>query len=247
MIKIDKFIPGGQSLATLDSGKKAFFWNALEGETVLEYKILKEKSTYLEAVATKIENPSPFRAEPRNAHFLSTSPFEILDYSYELKIKQELVKEQFREQGLTIPLPEIITDGKDYFYRNKAEYALYWDNESQKILPAVHLRGTHKKIPIETSALDRPEIWKRANEIIAELNKNHEPAYKYQSLLLRADQQGTVEGGLFENKKPHPVFNLLEDEILGRTYSYSPNGFFQINLPVYEMALKEIADRKSVV
>ena len=26
-----------------------------------------------------------------------------------------------------------------------------------------------------------------------------------------------------------------------REYSYSPNGFFQINLPVYEMALREIA------
>ncbi|MBQ3441471.1 class I SAM-dependent RNA methyltransferase, partial [Candidatus Saccharibacteria bacterium] len=26
----------------------------------------------------------------------------------------------------------------------------------------------------------------------------------------------------------------------GRTYSYSPNGFFQINLPVYELALQEI-------
>ena len=29
-------------------------------------------------------------------------------------------------------------------------------------------------------------------------------------------------------------------EILGRKYSYSPNGFFQINLPVYELALREI-------
>jgi 23S rRNA (uracil1939-C5)-methyltransferase len=50
-----------------------------------------------------------------------------------------------------------------------------------------------------------------------------------------------VEGGLFENGKPHPVFNNLEDTILDRRYHYSPNGFFQINLPVYEMALKEIS------
>ena len=37
----------------------------------------------------------------------------------------------------------------------------------------------------------------------------------------------------------NPDLNL-NDEILGYKYSYSPNGFFQINLPVYEMALKEI-------
>ena len=33
---------------------------------------------------------------------------------------------------------------------------------------------------------------------------------------------------------------ISPDTILGYQYSYSPNGFFQINLPVYEMALKEI-------
>ncbi len=241
MTKIDKFIPGGQSIATLDSGKKAFFWNALPGENVLEYEILKEKPTYLEALATKIENTSPFRAEPKDAHFVSTAPFEILSYPYELKIKQELVQEQFREQDLSVPLPEILTDQKDYFYRNKAEYSLYWDKSTEKILPAVHLRGTHRKIPIKTSSLDRPEIWQKANEIISDLNSKKEPAYKYQSLLLRSDRNGHVEGGLFENRKPHPTFNLLKDKILGHDYSYSPNGFFQINLNVYELALKEIS------
>ncbi|MBR3180762.1 RsmD family RNA methyltransferase, partial [Candidatus Saccharibacteria bacterium] len=49
-----------------------------------------------------------------------------------------------------------------------------------------------------------------------------------------------VSGGLFENKKPHPTFNNLSDSLLNHSYSYSPNGFFQINLPVYELALKEI-------
>ena len=240
MIKIDKFIPGGQAIATLPSGKKAFFWNALPGEEVVEYEIRKEKASYLEAVATKIEKPSEFRVEPLDAHFLSTSPFQILDYSYELKVKQELVKEQYREQDIDVPLPEIVTDGKDYFYRNKAEYSLYWDKATEKILPAVHRRGTHQKAPISSSALDRPEIWQRAQEIINELNNRGEPAYKYQSLLLRCDQKGNVSGGLFENRKPHPVFDTLKDDILGHTYSYSPNGFFQINLPVYELALMEI-------
>ena len=32
----------------------------------------------------------------------------------------------------------------------------------------------------------------------------------------------------------------LTDTLCGQEYSYSPNGFFQINLPVYEMVLKEI-------
>ena len=240
MVKIDKIIPGGQALGTSDTGKKIFFWNALPGENVIDYKSTKIKSHFEEAIALKIENPSKHRVEPKDAHFLSTSPWQIMDYEYELKTKQELVTEIFREHQVSIDTPEIITDHKDYFYRNKMEYALYYDKEKNLILPAFHARGSHQKVPIENSSIERPEIFEAAKKTINELNARHEEARKYQSLLLRCNQKGEVSGGLYENKKPHPIFNNLTDEVLGHKYSYSPNGFFQINLPVYEMALEEI-------
>ena len=93
---------------------------------------------------------------------------------------------------------------------------------------------------VESSSIERPEIFNAAKKIIDDLNKKGEEARKYQSLLLRCNQKGEVSGGLYENHKPHPVFKNLTDNILGKEYSYSPNGFFQINLPVYELALKEI-------
>ena len=240
MIKVEKFIPGGFALGTSSEGKKMFFWNALPGETVLEYEITKNKSSYAEAIATSIKNPSPYRKEPKDECFLSTSPWQILDYDYELEQKSLLVQEIFREHDIKIDAPEVVTDGKDYKYRNKMEYALYYDIEKAKIFPAFHARGSHRKIPISKSSLERPEIFEKALEIIDDLNARGEEARKYQSLLLRCNQNGEVSGGLYENKKPHPVFNNLKDKILGQEYSYSPNGFFQINLPVYEMALLEI-------
>ncbi|MBQ6149841.1 class I SAM-dependent RNA methyltransferase [Candidatus Saccharibacteria bacterium] len=240
MIKVEKFIPGGFALGTSPEGKKMFFWNALPGETVLEYEITKNKSSYAEAIATSIKNPSPYRKEPKDECFLSTSPWQILDYDYELEQKSLLVQEIFREHDIKIDAPEVVTDGKDYKYRNKMEYALYYDIEKAKIFPAFHARGSHRKIPISKSSLERPEIFEKALEIIDDLNARGEEARKYQSLLLRCNQNGEVSGGLYENKKPHPVFNNLKDKILGQEYSYSPNGFFQINLPVYEMALLEI-------
>ena len=121
------------------------------------------------------------------------------------------------------------------------EYALYWDNDEQKIKLAFHTRGSHRKTPITKSSIERPEIFTAANHIIDELNLKHEEARKYQSLLLRCNQKGEIGGGLYENNQPHPQFNNLTDAIMGHEYSYSPNGFFQINLPVYEMALSEIA------
>ena len=240
MIEIEKLIPGGQALATLKDGKKAFFWNALPGETVEFYDITKKKSRYIEAVATKISNPSRHRINPKDTCFLSTSPWQMMKYDYELEQKSELVIEVFREHHIDINKPSIFTDGKEYRYRNKMEYALYWNNDTNKIELAFHARGSHRKIPIENSSIERPEILKQAQQIISELNVKHEEARRYQSLLLRCNQKGEVSGGLYENGKPHPKFNNLKDQILGQEYSYSPNGFFQINLPVYEMALKEI-------
>ena len=240
MIKVEKIIPGGQAIGTMENGKKIFFWNALPGETVAEYTVLKSKSHFEEAVATKIENQSPFRVKPKDECFLSTSPWQIMDYNYELKTKQELVVEVFREHQISIKEPIIFTDGKDYHYRNKMEYSLFWNNEKNLIEPAFHVRGSHKKMIINQSSIERPEIFNQMKTIIDDLNARHEEARKYQSLLLRCDQNGNVSGGLFENGKPHPVFDNLNDIILGQNYSYSPNGFFQINLPVYELALQEI-------
>ena len=240
MVHVDKVIPGGQALGTLEDGRKIFFWNALPGEDVSEYEIVKKKSHYYEAIATKIENPSEFRTNPKDPCFLSTSPWQIIDWDYENQLKTELVVEIFREHQIDITRPHIFTDNNPYYYRNKMEYALYWNNEKKLIELAFHLRGSHRKIPINASSIERPEIFAAAQRIINDLNSRHEEARKYQSILLRCNQNGEVSGGLYENHKPHPVFKNLTDDILGQTYSYSPNGFFQINLPVYELALKEI-------
>lgn len=241
MSKVEKIIPGGFGLATLPDGKKAFFWNALPGEIVENYTTVKTKSHFIEAIATEITTPSPYRVEPKDNCFLSTSPWQNMTYDYELELKQSLIVEIFREHQIHIDTPKIFTDNRDYYYRNKMEYALYWDNEASKIQLAFHGRGSHSKIPITGSSIERPEIFATATKIVDELNSRHEEARKYQSLLLRCDQKGKVSGGLYENHQPHPHFANLTDTILGREYSYSPNGFFQINLPVYEMALTEIA------
>ncbi len=240
MVRVEKIIPGGCGLGTLDDGKKIFFWNALPGETVEEFEITKSKSHFIEAIATKLHDLSVYRCNPSDDCYLSTSPWQNMDYDYELQLKKDLVVEIFREHQIQITTPEIFTDNQDYSYRNKMEYALYWDNEKSSIKLAFHARGSHRKVPIKNSSIERPEIFNAAKAIIDDLNARHEEARKYQSLLLRCNQQGEVSGGLFENGKPHPHFKNLNDTILGYQYSYSPNGFFQINLPVYEMALTEI-------
>lgn len=239
-IKIERLAPTGQGVGTLTDGMKGFFWNALPGEEVLKYRIIKKKAHLLEAVAEEIKNESAHRVTPRDDQFLSTSPWQIMSFEFEEESKMEILKELYRN----LWKGEIsFSSGKDfYFYRNKMEYSLYFNFETEKIELAMHRRGSHQKIPVETSSLEHPEIFAKAQEIVNELNEKGDEARRYQSLLLRCSQAGEVSGGLFEKRKPHPVFKNLEDTLLGEKYSYSPNGFFQINLPVYEMALKRIKE-----
>lgn len=238
-VKIEKLVPGGQAFGELSDGRKVFVWGALPGETV-RVQLTKSKRHYAEAVVTEVIEAAPERVEPRDECYLSTSPWQIMTEDAEVKYKSQLVQEAFRQEHIELPYVEIKGDGKFWQYRNKMEYSLWWDHDTARIWQAFHRRGSHQKILVKSSSIERPEIWNEAQRVIAKLNANGEEARKYQSLLIRCNQAGQVSGALFENGKSHPVMNNLTDTILGETYSYSPNGFFQINLPVYEMALNEI-------
>lgn len=242
-VKIEKMIPGGMALGTLASGKKAMLWDALPGEIVTKCVVTKDKSSYVEGIAAEHKTSSPFRISPQDDCYLATSPWQIMNYDYELKQKKALLEEIFRQQKLaTLPSQDfaVATDGKSFHYRNKMEYSLYYACEDQRIHLAFRARGSHRKVICGHSSLEYPEIWSHACSVVDQLNANHAEARNYQSLLLRASQNGEVSGGLYENRRPHPDFPVLHDTILGHDYSYSPNGFFQINLPVYEMTLSEI-------
>ena len=269
IVVLDKFVPGGQVFATLADGRKVFVWGALPHETA-KIRIFKTKKSYAEAVATEILTPSPERVEPRDDCYLATSPWQILDFAAENRAKSDLVRDAFAQEKIELENSrEIATDDRAYFYRNKMEYSLWWQDFADapanlrgefsaaetrrggKIFLAFHRRGSHQKIPIVQSSIELPAIFAAAQTIVAQLNSQKSEARNYQSLLIRANQNGEVSSALFENNRSHPTMKNLRDTILGSEFSYSPNGFFQINLPVYELALDEISrnlgDAKKVV
>ena len=235
-ILVEKIAPTGQGIATLPSGKKIFLWNCAPTELIESYRLIRTKGSFDEGIA--LTKKHKITISPKDEHFLSTSPWQIFTPKTEMEYKTAIVAELYQKLW-TKNIP--FNDSPNlWHYRNKMEYSLYYNFETEKIELAVHARGSHTKIPIKTSSIERPEIFKKAQAIVDELNRTNKEARNYQSILLRANQAGEVSGGLFEKGQPHPKFKKLEDKILGETYSYSPNGFFQINLPIYEIALNHI-------
>ena len=97
-IKVEKLIPGGQALGQLENGKKIMLWGVLPGEIATKIRVTKEKANLVEGIAEEYEENSPERVVPKDDCYLATSPWQILNYDYELAEKKAILAEIFRQQ-----------------------------------------------------------------------------------------------------------------------------------------------------
>ena len=276
-VSLDKIVGGGQALGSLDYGKKLFAWGGLPGEKVM-VQVTKKKSNFLEGVVTEVIEPSSERVEPVDTEsYLSTSPWQIMNFDSEQHYKSALIEEAFELHDIVLPEPiDVYSDGRDSAYRNKIEFSWWWDKESAQLDLAFFRRGTHGKIPVEGSSLADPKINQAAHAIRDTLRNRDIQAYHLKTLLIRSNRNGDVAAQLyvkdeffdafteeemrdfnvtgfeliFSNpKSPASVITkrlqswgetTLTDTILDVPFTYAVEGFFQINLPVYEQALRDM-------
>jgi 23S rRNA (uracil1939-C5)-methyltransferase len=274
-VKLDKIVGGGQTLGTLDGGRKIFVWGGLPDE-VVSVQMTKKKSNLAEGIVTEIIESSPERVEPRDPKsYLSTSPWQIMNFAAEQNYKAALIEEAFELHDIVLPETiEIYTDNKQYEYRNKIEFSWWWDKELDTLDLAFFRRGTHGKIPIESTSLAMPEINRAATAIRDMLRKvSGIQAFMLKTLLVRCDQSGNVAAQLYVKDRDFKIFSesdlkklgiigfelifsnpkspasviterlqewgstSLTDTIQKIPFTYTVDGFFQINIPVYEQAL----------
>jgi 23S rRNA (uracil1939-C5)-methyltransferase len=276
-LQIQKLVQGGQGLAYSENGQTVFVWNTLPEEEVVATPIRK-KNGIIEAVATEILKPSPHRQPPLEDFYLSTAPWQIMNYDYENTQKALIAAETYHHLGGTAnqslqisSLPQ--TNG----YRNKMEYSFYSD-ENDLWHIAFFNRGSHRKIPTGVSVLASPVINSVAEHVLELIRAANIPPKTLKSMILRSNNKGEVLFGLFLKQKdifpglpissfsqiPHvrgykiyysrpnsPASttdellaqdgtDYLETEILGSVFRYGLMSFFQVNEPVFELALTKM-------
>ncbi len=282
-VHLDKIVGGGQTLATLEDGRKAFVWGALPGETAT-IRVTKKKSKLIEAVAESVDTPSPERVAARDPEsYLSTSPWQIMDFAAEQRHKAELIQEAFALHNVTLDsLVEVYSDNQQYGYRNKVEFS-WWGDQDENGRDTLDLaffrRGSKGKIPVEGTSLNRPEINELARAVRDLLRTKPEiSARNLKTLLIRSDQAGNcvwqlyikdeiadiissdeagqlpAQGGEVIYSDPRSPASritkrltsfgdiVLQDTILDVPFRYATEGFFQVNIPIYEQALRDMRD-----
>lgn len=281
-LKLDKIVGGGQALGTLDDGRKAFVWGGLPGETVTA-RVTKKKSKMVEGVVEHVDNTGAERVEPQDPEsYLSTSPWQIMDFSAEQHYKAALIEEAFELHDIVLPEAiEVYSDNVQYGYRNKVEFSWWGDTDEQgneTLDLAFFRRGSKGKIPVDGTSLAREEINVLAKAIRDLLHKKGVSGRSLKTLLIRCDQNGNCVWQLYVKDKLKDIVTsddaeklpaqggeviysdprspasriterlasfgdiVLSDKVLDVPFRYATEGFFQVNIPVYEQALRDMAE-----
>ena len=132
-LHLEKIVGGGQALGTLDDGRKAFVWGGLPDETVT-IRVTKKKSKFVEGIVTEVRTPSPHRIAPRDpSNYLSTSPWQIMNFDTEQHYKAALIEEAFELHDIVLPdAIDVYADDAAFEYRNKVEFS--WYSEAKSVI-----------------------------------------------------------------------------------------------------------------
>lgn len=221
-ITIESLVFGGEAIGTLPDGKKVFVWNALPGETV-RVQLTKNKKSYAKGIAIEILEASPHRQIPKEESYLSTSPWQIMDYAYENEMKVELAKNVYADIGdIEVPEIPIYGDGDhQYGYRNKIEFSFWQETEDDDINLAFFQRGSKWKIEVEESLLADPTINETGQYILTWIREQGIPVRSLKSLIIRSDHKQTIAALFIKDELEFSKLPELTDTLVGFKLYYS--------------------------
>lgn len=200
-VKIEKMVYGGQGLGLLPNGCKCFVWGALPGE-IVSVVLVKRKKDWAEGVVREVIKSSKSRIKPKEPGiYLATSPWQILDFKVEAKIKQEILKETFEREHLDVSWQKFYQDAQQYGYRNKMEYCFWWDNDVRQTNLALHQRASRQKIPVNGCLLANDTINRAGELLINFINRNKIQARDLKSVIIRSTGNGKVGLSIFITKE----------------------------------------------
>ena len=271
-VTISKLVHGGQGLAELADGRKVFVWNVLPGETVKVQIIKKKRSyaeaIAEEVVTASSERVSP-REENYLATSPWQMMTYAAENQHKADIVRELFA---HEKVAIPAYDEVVHEPNEWQYRNKMEYSFWGDDDglhlalhrrgshgkqivegSELALPALDAgaRAVLAELnKFQPRAGDLKTIIVRVSqtgEVVAALYTKLD---KFTELQLPAGVKGLR---VYHSNPKSPasvptklLYELgdcqLQDELLGKPFTYDVDSFFQVNLPIYEKALARIRE-----
>jgi 23S rRNA (uracil1939-C5)-methyltransferase len=271
-VTITKLVHGGQGLGELADGRKVFVWNALPGETVQARIIKQKRSyaeaIAEEVTQASPDRVAPSEANYLATSPWQMMTFEA-ENRYKKAIVEELFA---REKFDLPAYNDTVHDDRTWHYRNKMEYSFWGDDDGLHLAlhqRGSHgkqiVAGSELAMPqldaaanaictqlgkLNARAGDLKTIVVRANQQGEAVAALFTKLSKFSELQLPPELKG-LRVYHSNPKSPASVATellqeigdcSLSDALLGTSFSYDVDSFFQVNIPIYERALSTIKD-----
>ena len=171
-VRFDKIVPEGKAMGYWQ-GRALFAVGPLPGEEA-RVRVTRRKKDWAEGVVQEWVETSPRRGEASETHYLSCSPWQAVEYDYQLELKRGMLAEVYARPELAaagLRVGEVMASPQRFGYRNKLEFSL-WEagaKGSGKLELAFHERGSWKYLlPAPHGCLLGTEAMNQAAETVVE-------------------------------------------------------------------------------
>lgn len=205
-ISIEKIISSGDGLGFID-GKAHFVPGTLPGEKV-EIIIIEEKKGFNKCSIEQIVQESEYRVEPFCKYYkvCGGCNLQITDYSNQLQIKKDILKDIFLRNGKIILEEFNILSSMDRGYRNRVQFHKVKDSW-----------GFKKNMSNEVVKIENcPVLVEGLNTFL----ENDHKSSKNRVTIFSPTKEFFIGD----------VDDICTVKILDKDISFNPNGFFQSNL-----------------
>jgi len=138
-MKAEKVAHDGSALGSHE-GKAVHVHGMLPGEEGI-IEATKKHGVYA-GVLKELTHASPSRKTPEELHYLSCSPWQVMDYPLQAQLKHEMLQELFGYYD-NVPKADFVPATQFYGYRTKVEFS-FTDRDGEHAAPlalAFHVRG----------------------------------------------------------------------------------------------------------
>jgi 23S rRNA (uracil1939-C5)-methyltransferase len=269
-VTVTKLVHGGQGLGELPDGRKVFVWNALPGEKVKVRLIKQKRSyaeaITEEILQASPDRVAPKEANYLATSPWQMMSYAA-ENRYKAEIVRDLFT---REKISLPEHDEAIHTENEWYYRNKMEYSFWGDDEglhlalhqrgshgkqivtgSRLAVPAIDAAANaicEQLSKLQTRAGDLKTIIVRVSQngdvvaaLYTKLAKFTELTLPPELKGLRVYHSNPKSPASVPTKLLQEVGDVtLEDTLLGKTFRYDVDSFFQVNVPIFEQALRHI-------
>lgn len=235
-LRAESLVFGGASLAHAPDGRVAFLWFAIPGELV-EATVEREYPDYLEAVTTRVLEPSPERIAPRCPLFGECGGCQLQHIAYEaqVRLKEAVVREQLERIGRLDPavVRPIVPATEPWAYRNHLRFST---GKKFGHIGFISRRG-HGLLQVENCPIADPWV----NELLPKLQGHGAGLHQVQVRHSAATGSFLVNPAIPGIDIPTGQTSYLE-RLAGHDFVVSASAFFQVNTAQAEQLVRLVGE-----